>query len=202
MTRRAEGPGALDFTALLRGWERAARVAELETLRDLARTIWHATPRANARAGARGDTRAELARRARRPAPRGEFTHAQERAVMAAGLARAQVSRAGRWLPGAYLGQLQTQLHAGAAGGQMGDRARPLAPVAPADTVAPLPGVLEAVIRALAGALTTGGTLPAPSADPAVDKPLLDIEETAGRLGVSRMQVRGWAAGGGMPSVW
>src|SRR5215472_15065007 len=90
----------------------------------------------NARAGARGDTRAELARRARRPAPRGEFTHAQERAVMAAGLARAQVSRAGRWLPGAYLGQLQTQLHAGAAGGWMDDRARLLAPVAPADTVA------------------------------------------------------------------
>ena len=34
MTRRAKEPGALDFTALLRGWERASRVAELGTLRD------------------------------------------------------------------------------------------------------------------------------------------------------------------------
>ena len=83
----------------------------------------------------------------------------------------------------------------------MGDRARPLAPVAPADTVAPLPGVLEAVIRALAGALTTGGTLPAPSADPAVDKPLLDLEETAGLLGVSRMTVARMADEGRLPSV-
>jgi hypothetical protein len=42
----------------------------------------------------------------------------------------------------------------------MGDQARPLAPAAPADSVVPLPGVLEAVISALAGALTTGGTRP------------------------------------------
>lgn len=41
MPRRAKRPGALDFTALLRGWGRASRVAELETLRDLARTVWH-----------------------------------------------------------------------------------------------------------------------------------------------------------------
>jgi hypothetical protein len=86
----------------------------------------------------------------------------------------------------------------------MGDQARPLAPAAPADNVAPLPGVLEAVIRALAGALTTGGTRPATSADPAVDKPLLDLEETAGLLGVSRMTVarmadEGRAAIGGHP---
>ena len=96
MTRRAKGPGALDFTALLRGWERASRVAELETLRDLAQTIWHATPRAsalqkrvvtqaqNSHGGPGGSRRA------------GELTRAQERAVMAAGLARAQESRAGR----------------------------------------------------------------------------------------------------------
>jgi len=71
----------------------------------------------------------------------------------------------------------------------MGDQARPLAPAAPADSVVPLPGVLEAVIRALAGALTISGALPSPSADPAVDKPLLDLEETAGLLGVSRMTV-------------
>jgi excisionase family DNA binding protein len=83
----------------------------------------------------------------------------------------------------------------------MGDQARPLAPAAPADSVVPLPGVLEAVIRALAGALTTGGTLPAPSADPVVDKPLLDLEETAGLLGVSRMTVARMADEGRLPSV-
>ena len=83
----------------------------------------------------------------------------------------------------------------------MGDQARPLAPAAPADSVVPLPGVLEAVIRALAGALTIGGALPSPSADPAVDKPLLDLEETAGLLGVSRMTVARMADEGRLPSV-
>ena len=65
----------------------------------------------------------------------------------------------------------------------------------------PLPGLLEAVIRTLAGALTTGGTLPAPWADTAVDKPLLDLEETAGLLGVSRMTVARMADEGRLPSV-
>jgi excisionase family DNA binding protein len=83
----------------------------------------------------------------------------------------------------------------------MGDQARPLAPAAPADSVVPLPGVLEAVIQALAGALPTGGTLSAPAADPAVDKPLLDLEETAGLLGVSRMTVARMADEGQLPSV-
>ena len=83
----------------------------------------------------------------------------------------------------------------------MGDQARPLAPAAPADRVVPLPGVLEAAIRTLASALTTGGTLSAPSADPAVDKPLLDLEETAGLLGVSRMTVARMADEGRLPSV-
>jgi excisionase family DNA binding protein len=81
------------------------------------------------------------------------------------------------------------------------DQARPLLPAAPADNVVPLPGVLEAVIRALAGALSTGGTPSAPSADPAVDKPLLDLEETAGLLGVSRMTVARMADEGRLPSV-
>jgi excisionase family DNA binding protein len=67
--------------------------------------------------------------------------------------------------------------------------------------VAPLPGVVEAVIRALAVALTTGGTRPASSADPAVDKPLLDLEETAKLLGVSRMTVARMADEGRLPSV-
>jgi len=83
----------------------------------------------------------------------------------------------------------------------MGDQARPLAPAAPADRVVPLPGVLEAVIRALTVALTTGGTRSASSADPAVDKPLLDLEETAGLLGVSRMTVARMADEGRLPSV-
>jgi len=83
----------------------------------------------------------------------------------------------------------------------MGDRARPLAPAAPVDNVVPLPGALEALIRALAGVLTTGGTLPTPPADPAVDKPLLDLEETAGLLGVSRMTVARMADEGRLPSV-
>lgn len=83
----------------------------------------------------------------------------------------------------------------------MGDQARPLAQATPADSAVPLPGVLEAVIRVLAGALTTGGTAPAPSADPAVDKPLLDLEETAGLLGVSRMTVARMADEGRLPSV-
>ena len=83
----------------------------------------------------------------------------------------------------------------------MGDQARPLAPAAPADSVVPLAGVLEAVIRALAGALTTGDTLSVPAADPAVDKPLLDLEETAGLLGVSRMTVARMADEGRLPSV-
>ena len=76
MTRRAKEPGALNFTALLRGLERASRVAELGMLRDPARTIWHAAPRASAPLGARGDTRAELAHTAARLAPCGELTHA------------------------------------------------------------------------------------------------------------------------------
>jgi excisionase family DNA binding protein len=83
----------------------------------------------------------------------------------------------------------------------MGNQARPLTSAAPADSVVPVPGVLEAIIRALAGALTTGGTLPAPSADPVVDKPLLDLEETAGLLGVSRMTVARMADEGRLPSV-
>lgn len=83
----------------------------------------------------------------------------------------------------------------------MRDQARPLVPAAPADSVVPLPGVLEAVIRALAGALATGGTRSARSADPAIDKPLLDLEETAGLLGVSRMTVARMADEGRLPSV-
>jgi conjugative relaxase-like TrwC/TraI family protein len=94
-TRRAKEPGALDFGALLRDWEHTSREAELGALRDLARTIWHAAGvGADTRAGTDADIRAELARMAARLASRGERTHAQERAAMAAGLAQAQESRA------------------------------------------------------------------------------------------------------------
>jgi conjugative relaxase-like TrwC/TraI family protein len=93
-TRRAKEPGALDFAALLREWEQTSRKAELGTLHDLARTVWHAAPDAMARTLTRRDTRAELARMSARLASRSELTHAQERAAMAAGLAQAQESRA------------------------------------------------------------------------------------------------------------
>jgi excisionase family DNA binding protein len=83
----------------------------------------------------------------------------------------------------------------------MGDQARPPVPGAPTDSVALLPGVLEAVVRALAGALTSGGALSMPSVDPAADKPLLDLEETAELLGVSRMTVARMADEGRLPSV-
>jgi hypothetical protein len=69
-------PGALDFTALLRGRQRASRVDELGTLRDPARTIWHAVSRASVPSEAHGDARANSHRRAARLAPRGELTHA------------------------------------------------------------------------------------------------------------------------------
>src|SRR5262249_6924496 len=68
-TRRGKEAGVLDFAALLREWGHTSRNAELGTLRDLARTIWHGAPRTNAgaqtragtdmRAGSRGDARAE-----------------------------------------------------------------------------------------------------------------------------------------------
>jgi excisionase family DNA binding protein len=64
-----------------------------------------------------------------------------------------------------------------------------------------LPGALEAVIRALAGALTSGDAQPTQSADPASDRPLLDLEETAELLGVSRMTVARMADEGRLPSV-
>jgi len=83
----------------------------------------------------------------------------------------------------------------------MGDQARPPVRRAPADSVVLLPGVLEAVIRALAGALTSADALPMPSADPAADKPLLDLEETAELLGVSRMTIARMADEGRLPSV-
>jgi excisionase family DNA binding protein len=63
-----------------------------------------------------------------------------------------------------------------------------------------VPGALEAVIRALADTLTSGGAPPTQSTDPA-SRPLLDLEETAELLGVSRMTVARMADEGRLPSV-
>lgn len=71
----------------------------------------------------------------------------------------------------------------------MQDRASPPAPTASADSAVAVPTVLEAVIRALATALATGGAQPTQPGKPADGKPLLDLEETAELLGVSRMTV-------------
>jgi excisionase family DNA binding protein len=67
--------------------------------------------------------------------------------------------------------------------------------------VIPLSGGFEAVIRALAGALTTGGAPTVQSGDPGGGRPLLDLEETAELLGVSRMTVARMADEGRLPSV-
>ncbi len=83
-SRRPKHAGPLDFSRLLREWEKTSRDAELGTLRDLARTIWCAAPRAHA----------DATRMAAQLASRGELTHAQEHAAMTAGLAHAQESRA------------------------------------------------------------------------------------------------------------
>jgi excisionase family DNA binding protein len=83
----------------------------------------------------------------------------------------------------------------------MHDRASPPAPAASADSLVAAPGVLEAVIRALAAALATGGAQPAQPGEAADSRPLLDVEETAELLGVSRMTVARMADEGRLPSV-
>jgi excisionase family DNA binding protein len=83
----------------------------------------------------------------------------------------------------------------------MQDQASPAAPAAPTDREVLLPGALEAVIRALTGALTSGGAQPVQSGEPVRDRPLLDLEETAELLGVSRMTVARMADEGRLPSV-
>lgn len=64
-----------------------------------------------------------------------------------------------------------------------------------------LPGALEAVVRALAGVLASAGVKPSQSGSSADGKPLLDLEETAELLGVSRMTVARMADEGRLPSV-
>jgi hypothetical protein len=117
MTRRAKGRGALDSTALLRCWERALPVAELQTLRDFARTVWRSAPRqrhgqgraemhaSNSRACLRGSRRAANSRTRKNVwswprVSRERKSHEQAAALLGTGL----------W-------QVQAQLHACAAGG-------------------------------------------------------------------------------------
>jgi len=83
----------------------------------------------------------------------------------------------------------------------MQDRASPSTPAAPTDSAMAVPGVLEAVIRALATALASGSAQPAAPGEPAGGRPLLDLEETAELLGVSRMTVARMADEGRLPSV-
>ncbi len=83
----------------------------------------------------------------------------------------------------------------------MHDRASPPTPAAPADRDVLVPDVLEAVFRALAGALTSDSAQPAQSGDPLGGRPLLGLEETAELLGVSRMTVARMADEGRLPSV-
>lgn len=83
----------------------------------------------------------------------------------------------------------------------MKDRAGPSGSAASADNVVAVPGVLEAVIRALAAALASVGGQPPQPDDPSGSKPLLDLEEAADLLRVSRMTVARMADEGRLPSV-
>lgn len=81
----------------------------------------------------------------------------------------------------------------------MRDQVRAPAAEAPAGSVVLEPGALKEVIQALAGALSarqSEAARPVASA-----KPLLDLEETAELLGVSRMTVARMADEGRLPSV-
>lgn len=116
MTRRAKAPGALDFTALLGGWERASRVAELESLRD-SRGPYGTQHHAQAPPQERVLTYAQHSRVGRvARAAQGTHACARTRGRGRDFRAGARVARAAALL-GADLGQLQTQLQAGAAGG-------------------------------------------------------------------------------------
>ena len=83
----------------------------------------------------------------------------------------------------------------------MKDRASLSAPAASVDSEVLGPGVVEAVIRALAAALASASAQQSQPGDPATSKPLLDLEETAELLGVSRMTVARMADEGRLPSV-
>jgi excisionase family DNA binding protein len=81
------------------------------------------------------------------------------------------------------------------------DRASLSALAASADSGVVGPGVLEAVIRALAVALASVGAQAPQPGDLADRRPLLDLEETAELLSVSRMTVARMVDEGRLPSV-
>lgn len=83
----------------------------------------------------------------------------------------------------------------------MRDRARTTPAEAPAGSRALELGALTEVIQALASALAARQHEAARPAAPASDSPLLDLEETAELLGVSRMTVARMADEGRLPSV-
>ena len=83
----------------------------------------------------------------------------------------------------------------------MKDRDSLSAPAASVDSEVLGPGVAEAVIRALAAALASASAQQSQPGDPVDSKPLLDLEETAELLGVSRMTVARMADEGRLPSV-
>ncbi len=62
-------------------------------------------------------------------------------------------------------------------------------------------GVLEAVTRALVGILAAAHAPPGQAAGPAGDTPLLDVEQTADLLRVSRMTVIRMADQGQLPAI-
>jgi excisionase family DNA binding protein len=82
----------------------------------------------------------------------------------------------------------------------MQDHAK-LPPPSPGESEVLGPPTLQAVIRALAGALTAGSTRSARLDDPVAARPLLDLEETAELLAVSRMTIARLADEGRLPSV-
>ena len=83
----------------------------------------------------------------------------------------------------------------------MRDGARIPAAEAPAGSVVLELGALGDVIRALASALSARQSEAARQTDRATNKPLLDLDETAELLGVSRMTVARMADEGRLPSV-
>lgn len=115
LTRQTKAEGALDFAELSGRWEAQARGAEGDALRDLVRRLWR--PGAGAAhgrgAGGAGADQAQ-AREAARP-----LTVAEEREVMARGLAQVQ-ERGATWTLPELIWCLGEQLpdHAGAASGR------------------------------------------------------------------------------------
>ncbi len=77
----------------------------------------------------------------------------------------------------------------------------PIKPSRPARTVVLPPGVLEAVTRALADILAAAVAPTGPATGSAVDTPLIDVEQTAELLRVSRMTVIRMADAGQLPAI-